>query len=406
MEVQAPVARSEVKMIDGEANFAAALHGKLRAIPANAFYSPACVRIALAMAAAGARGATSAEMRRALSLPEGEAQHAAVAGQLAAWASLADAPLPRATSSDPRMRKLQEEEREQRRVVLRVVNRLWTQSGHELRADFVKLLQNRYRAPLGAVDFGQDAARVAINQWVSDATEQRIEDLIKDPLPGDTKLVITNAVYFKARWSEQFKKSATQDQPFFAAGGNQSTVRLMRRVDHLPLARLEGAMMAELSYGDGSLAMDVVLPDARDGLGRIEDAYASGAFRDWVAALSPTRVDLMLPRFRVSSTFELARTLSGLGMPSAFKYPDADFSGIDGSRDLYIGRVVHEAFVDVDEHGTEAAAATVAMMRLGMAPPSVKPVVFRADHPFLFFIRDTQSGSVLFAGRLVDPSSR
>jgi serpin B len=124
-----------------------------------------------------------------------------------------------------------------------------------------------------------------------------------------------------------------------------------------------------------------------------------------VAALSRARVEVMLPRFRTSSAFELAETLSGLGMPRAFEYPGADFSGIDGTHELFIGSVVHEAFVDVDEHGTEAAAATaVAMRGGGAAPPSEKPVVFRADHPFLFFIRDTQSGALLFAGRLADPS--
>ena len=128
--------------------------------------------------------------------------------------------------------------------------------------------------------------------------------------------------------------------------------------------------------------------------------------RSWIAALSSTRTEVLLPRFRASSSFELAKELGALGMPRAFAFPAADFSGIDGTHELFIGSVVHQAFVDVDEHGTEAAAATAVMMRAGAAPPSEKPVVFRADHPFLFFIRDTQNGALLFAGRLANPSAK
>ncbi len=393
-------------MSDQDAAFAAALHGKLRTHAGNLFYSPASVRIAMAMAAAGARGATATEMHQALSLPAGDAAHAAIGKQLAAWAALANPPLPSTPASDPQMQKWQEEELEHKRIVLRVVNRLWAQAGHAFRAEFLKLLRDDYRAPLGSVDFRHDAARVAINQWVAESTEQKIKELLKSPIPTDTKLVITNAVYFKAHWTDEFGAAATREQPFFAGGGKQVKVPLMQRTGYVALARLDGAMMAELPYGDGRLAMDVVLPNARDGLARVEDAYAKGAFGAWVAALSSTRVQLSLPRFRTSSSFELAEPLRALGMARAFQLPDADFSGIDGTHELFIGSVVHEAFVDVDEHGTEAAAATAVMMRAGAAMPTDKPVVFRADHPFLFFIRDTQSGALLFAGRLADPSAR
>jgi serpin B len=399
-------ARGETQMGDGDAAFAAALHGALRAQPGNLFYSPASVRIAMAMAAAGARGETATELHRALALPAGDAAHAALGKQLAAWAALATPPVPSTAATSPEMQKWQEAELEKKRVVLRVVNRLWAQAGHKFREEFLSILRNEYRAPLGTVDFRHDAARVAINKWVADATEHKIKELLTNPIPSDTKLVITNAVYFKAHWAEEFNASATEQQPFFVAGGREVKAPLMRRVDHVPLARIDGAMMAELPYGDGRLAMDVVLPNARDGLARVEEAYAKGAFARWVSALSSARVDVMLPRFRTSSSFELADKLRALGMPRAFKYPDADFSGIDGTHELFIGAVVHQAFVDVDEHGTEAAAATAVMMRAGSAPPSEKPIVFRADHPFLFFIRDTQSGVVLFAGRLADPTAK
>jgi serpin B len=392
-------------MTNGEAEFAAALHGALRATEGNLFYSPASVRIAMAMAAAGARGETATEMHHALALPTGDAAHAAIGKQLADWAALATPGTASTPATDPEMQKWQERELEQKRVVLRVVNRLWAQAGHKFREEFLKLLRDDYRAPLGTVDFRHDAARVAINKWVAEATEQKIKQLIALPIPGDTKLVITNAVYFKAHWADEFTASMTKDEPFFAAGGKSAKAPLMRRVGYLPLARLDGAMMAELPYGDGRLVMDVVLPNTHDRIAEVEAAYVKGAFDKWVRALASTRVEMMLPRFRTSSSFQLADQLSALGMARAFKYPDADFSGIDGTHELFIGEVVHKAFVDVDEHGTEAAAATAVMMRAGSAPPSEKPVVFRADHPFLFFIRDTQSGAVLFAGRLADPSA-
>jgi serine protease inhibitor len=409
MMMTASRARSETPMktmSDGDATFAAELHGKLHSKPGNLFYSPASVRIAMAMAAAGARGDTATEMHTALALPAGDAAHVAFGKLLADWAALATPPLPSTPATDAQMQQWQEQELEQKRVVLRVVNRLWAQTGHKFREEFLALLRDDYRAPLGTVDFHHDAARVTINKWVADATEHKIKELIANPIPSDTKLVITNAVYFKARWAEEFNVSATEQQPFFVAGGAQVRVPLMRRVGYVRLARLDGAMMAELPYGDGRLVMHVVLPTARDGLAHLEEAYAKGALAKWIAALSSARVELMLPRFRTSSSFELAEKLSAHGMPKAFVYPGADFSGIDGTHDLFIGSVVHQAFVDVDEKGTEAAAATAVMMRAGSAMPTEKPVVFRADHPFLFFIRDTASGAILFAGRLVDPSAK
>jgi serpin B len=398
-------ARSETtKMGEGDASFAAALHGQLRGKAGNLFYSPASVRIAMATAAAGARGETAAQMHKALSLPAGEAAHAAMGKALADWAAMATPPLPATAARDAEMQKWQEQELEHKRIVLRVVNRLWAQAGHKFREDFLSILRNQYRAPLGTVDFKKDAARVAINKWVAEATEQKIKELLQHPIPGDTKLVITNAVYFKAHWAEEFTVSMTQQQPFFVAGGKPTQVPLMRRVDHMMLARSDGAMMVELPYGEGRLVMDVVLPSARDGLGAVEEAYAKGGLKKWIGARSSARVDVMLPRFRTSSSFELSDALPALGMPLAFKFPGADFSGIDDTHELFIGSVIHQAFVDVDEHGTEAAAATAVMMRAGAAPPSEKPVVFRADHPFLFFIRDTKSDAILFAGRLADPS--
>src|SRR3954447_4087610 len=184
---RAETPRGQTKMSDGDAQFAAALHGALRGKSGNLFYSPASVRIAMAMAAAGARGDTAAQMQKALALPAGDAAHAAIGKQLADWAAMAKPPLPSTAASDPEMQKIQEQELDHRRVVLRVVNRLWAQAGKKFRDAFVALLRDQYRAPLGTVDFHHDAARVAINKWVADATEQKIKQLIVNPIPPDTK---------------------------------------------------------------------------------------------------------------------------------------------------------------------------------------------------------------------------
>ncbi len=318
------------------------------------------------MAYAGARGDTAAEMQKALALRAGDAAHVAFAELLADWDRLAHPPPNAPPTSDRQMQKYYEQELEQRRIVLRVANRLWAQAGRNYRDAFLKLLRDDYGAPLAELDFARDAekARVTINNWVANATEQKIKELIALGLvKTDTKLVLTNAIYFKAHWTKKFDEAATHEAAFFVAAGRERKASLMRREGSYLLAKLDGAMLLELPYGGGRLAMDVVLPNARDGLARVEEAYAKEGHGAWVKALALAHVDVMLPRFRISSSFELGETLGALGMPKAFKYPVADFSGMDGTRELFIGGVVHQASVDVDENGTEAAAATAVGIR-------------------------------------------
>jgi serine protease inhibitor len=394
-------------MTDGDATFAAHLYDQLRGHAGNLFFSPASIRIALAMAWAGARADTATEMQHALVLPAPKEAHAQFAALLRGWDALAHpSDNSAAAARDPQMQKYYEEQLERRRIVLRVVNRLWAQSGYKLRDDFLALLRDSYRAPAGLLDFHKspEPSRAAINKWVSVETEKKIPELIaRGLITADTRLVLTNAVYFKAHWQEPFEKSATRDEPFFADGGKKVTVPLMHNVHYFSLAAFDGGQMLELPYASGELVMDVVLPAKQDGLGRVEKQFAGGALRGWLAALKPMRVDVTLPRFKTSSSFSLSETLGALGMKKAFSYPGADFSGMDDGHDLFISAVVHQAVVDVDEHGTEAAAATAVMMAAGAAPPTEPPALFRADHPFLFLIRDTKSGVVLFVGRLVAP---
>lgn len=400
-----PSVRAESPATDGDAAFAAALHGKLRARPGNLFYSPESARMALAMAWAGARGETAAEMERALGLDKGTAGQ--MAGWIKSWAALASPPIdPLRASASPPMQQFYEQQLERDKVILRVVNRLWAQAGHPFRDDFLARLRDDYRAPLGPLDFKRDpeAGRAAINKWVADATEQKIKQLIgAGMITTATRLVLTNAVYFKAHWHEPFEAGSTKPEPFFVAPGKEVRAPLMRDAGHFAIARIEGGQLCELPYGDGRLVMDVVLPDQRDGLAKLEERYAAGAFGGWVKHLSHEQVIVFLPRFTVRSSLALSEPLAALGMRRAFTYPDADFSGVDNTHELFISQVVQQAFVAVDENGTEAAAATAVMMEAGAAP-NPHPLVFRADHPFLFLIRDTSTNVVLFAGRLADPS--
>ncbi|OLD47143.1 MAG: hypothetical protein AUI48_05005 [Chloroflexi bacterium 13_1_40CM_2_68_14] len=394
-------------MLGADSTFAAHLYGQLSLRSGNLFCSPAIIRLALAMAYAGARGDTASEMQRVLALgPEG---HTAFTKLLRGWEKLAhpdDPCVAERAAADPAMQKYYEDELDRRRIVLRVVNRLWAQSGYRFRDEFLALLRDQYLAPLAEFDFHRDpeAGRAQINKQVSAETEQKITELIaRGLITEDTRLVLTNAVYFKAQWREQFRLSATCEEPFFAEGKREVRVPLMRQIGTYQLGTFAGGQLLELPYASGELVMDVVLPAERDGLPEIERQFAGGGLRGWLDVLKTARVDVTLPRFKTSSSFELAEAIGRLGMAKAFRYRDADFSGMDGTRELFISAVAHQALVDVDEHSTEAAAATALGLMLGRAPSAKAPVPFRADHPFLFLIRDTTSAAILFLGRLVNP---
>ncbi len=390
-----PVHAAEVSTadpVDGVARasnaFAFDLYARLRTQETgNLFCSPQSIATALAMTSLGARGETAAEMARTLHL------------------SMPQAALPAAYSAFlATLRAARDQPWE-----LAVANRLWGQRGATFLAPFLESVRSGFDAELGRVDFTAepDAARQEINQWVERATRDKIRNLLA---PGTvtplTRLVLTNAIYFRGDWAEQFDREKTRDETFSLPGGATRTVPLMFRkvkagYGEIPDAR---AKLLELPYRGDALSMIVLLPDAVDGLGALEDQLTAGRLERWLAAASRRDVLVHLPRFTVDSRFGLADTLVGMGMPSAFAAGRADFSGMNGARDLVISAVVHAARVEVDERGTEAAAATgvgVAVMAAAPRPPPE----FRADHPFVFAIRDRRSGAILFLGRLVDPGA-
>ncbi len=360
--------------------FGADLHGAIASQDGNLFYSPASISIALAMTEGGARGPTKDEMDKALHLPPNV--QATYAGLLAKLG----------TSKSPE---------------LSIANRLFGDKALHLDPAFVKSTNDYYGAPVESVDFRHDAegARVRINDWVASTTKDRIRDLVAPMvLNKDSRLVLTNAIYFKGKWARAFEKRSTYDAVFHAK--SDESVPTMHETLDAKLGEHDNAQVLDLDYkGEGQglkLAMTIVLPKDVHGVGEVEKAYTSEGIAPFVASEAMTSdVDVALPKFRATLSMELAETLSRMGMKLAFD-DHADFSGISPSDPLKISNVIHKAFVDVDEQGTEAAAATAVVMATATAAPTPGPT-FIADHPFLFFIRDTESGAVLFAGRLADP---
>ncbi|HEY8086481.1 MAG TPA: serpin family protein [Polyangiaceae bacterium] len=385
----------------GDRDFAARLYGQVRTPGGNLFFSPTSIRLALAMAYAGARGDTKAQMGRVLGLDDSAGP--GFAALLRQWSDRA-APPPAAPN------EWAAAEAERKRLVLRVANRLWGQRGKAFRPEFLALLRDDYAAPLEQLDFqgATDASRQAINAWVANATEQKIKDLLA---PGtvqpDTRMVLTNAIYFKASWAKEFWPSGTKEEDFTTASGKTVKAHLMHdtgyyRHTHVATGDAPYAVL-EVPYGAPGLSMIVLLPDAKDGLPRLEARLDTAMLDAATSKLDTRRVDVAFPRFRNTSSFMLGQALSALGMASAFSSKEADFSGMDGTRELFLGAVVHKAFVAVDEKGTEAAAATAVAMA-GAAMPTDPPIPFHADHPFLYVIADTTNRTVLFMGRIADPT--
>jgi len=370
---------------DGNA-FAVDLYGRLRSEQqGNLFLSPQSISTALVMTYAGARGDTATQMARTLHL------------------SLPQAQVPPAYAA---LLKILNPGGTERGYRLSIANRLWGQRGEPFLDDFLAVTRRDFGAELGLVDFKTNAggARDEINAWVLQQTGNKIRDLIPSGVLGPTtRLVLANAIYFRGDWAKQFAKDATKDQPFHVAPGRDVTVPLMFAKTRAGFAAHadDKLTVAELPYKGDDVSMIVLLPDAAGGLADLESRLSLENLTRWTSALRRQDVLVYLPRFSVESSFGLAPTLSSMGMVLPFT-DGADFSGMNGQRDLSISAVVHKARVDVDEQGTEAAAATGVVVGLSAALPH-EPPTFRADRPFLFLLRHNPTGAILFMGRVVDP---
>ena len=379
-------------LVDGNADFAFDLFQGLRAQDGNLFYSPHSISVALAMTYAGAGGETASQMAETLRfLLPGDRLHPAF----------------NALDHELASRGADARDRVGERFRLNIVNAVWGQRGHEFREAFLDVLAESYGAGVRPADFGgaPEESRRAINEWVAENTDDRIRELIPPGIISPlTRMVLTNAVYFNASWSAPFDEAETRDRPFHLLDGSSVAVPTMRTEQELLYGAGDGYQAVDLPYVGHELSMTVIVPD-RGRFGAFEDSLDAVLVDRIVAGLGYRSVTLDLPRFEFESRFRLGGPLASMGMPDAFDSAASDFSGMDGRSCLagdpgclYIREVIHKAFVSVDEAGTEAAAATGVVMQTESAGPT--PVRVQVDRPFLFLIRDRETGAILFVGRV------
>jgi serpin B len=293
---------------------------------------------------------------------------------------------------------------QQQGLDLKVANRLWAQKGANFLPPFLKTTRDYYGAEVGQVDFiGQtEEARIAINTWVENQTLNHIKDLIpKNAVTTDTRLVLTNAIYFKGFWDSQFSKSDTREAPFTLKDKRIVEVPLMSQQGLFPYFDSGAFEVLGLPYKGGSLSFVIFLPKKSDGLNNVEKSLTEEELAGCISKMKIENVVVMIPRFNVELSFKLKEDLSAMGMPIAFHSGSANFSGMTGNTSLFISNVLHQSFLEVNEEGSKATAATAVVMEQKSVPK--EPSIFRADHPFLFLIRDNRTGSLLFLGRLVNP---
>jgi len=376
--------RSDSALVASNTAFGLNLYSQVAARRGNLFLSPYSVSTCLAMTYAGAGGETATQMSQVLGFGADQAQLASTFGEL--------------------QREL-ESVQQQGAIELNLVNALWTQEGYPFLPAFLGTATSQFQASISQIDFVTQAAvaTAEINNWVAQKTENKIQNILApgmlDPL---TRLVLANAIYFKGLWAQPFSPTNTSSQLFHISSSNQVDVALMHQpsvsVNYLDTGQFQAV---ELPYGSNEVSMLILLPHQVDGLPELEQQLSPELLSAVLAGMQKCDVEIFLPRFTLESSFALKDPLAEMGMPDAFQAGVADFSGIDGAMDLFISLVLHKAWGEVNEQGTEAAAATV--ISIGTTAVFIPPV-FRADHPFIFFIRDTLSGSLLFIGRLSEPS--
>jgi len=374
---------STAAVIEGSNAFAFGLLEQLRREQGNLFFSPFSLSSALAMTWAGARGTTADQMAQVLGLavvkPDGEvhkafaAMHKRLDAQADGWE-------------------------------IAVANRLFGQKGEPFLPAFLGQLNDWYGAALEPVDFRRpESARLSINGWVEKQTRDKVKELLPaGALDESTLLVVANAIWFEGRWADEFDPKATREEPFHVSPRQTSKVPIMHRLGTFGFFENDEVSLVELPYQGNELAMVVVLPRDRFGLTALEQRLTAEGFETLTGQMRPVGVDVGLPKFQITWEGDLSHDLQALGMRGAFS-GEADFSGISREGGLFISQVRHKAFVEVNEEGTEAAAATAVEMARAMSP--ARPQSFLADHPFLFAIIERESRAILFLGRVADPAA-
>jgi len=370
---------NQISLIESENSFAFDIFREVvenSEEPENIMISPLSISYALSMTLNGANGATRDSMLKALRVTGMTPEEINSSFQQLTEALL---------SVD-------------KRVLMTIANSVWTKEGFPVKEAFIDILETYYDAESKQFDINDPATPDIINQWIEDNTNGLIKDMM-DKLEPDVVMLLINAIYFKGIWKYQFEEGDTDYKTFYKTGNETIEVPMMNQEVDLMVYRGESFTLAELPYGQGNFVMDIILPDDQDGINRIIPAITESSFNSWISQATEAKVNMYLPRFKYDYKKKLKDILSDMGMRIAF-WPGADFTNI-ACTDLNIQDVIHQAFIETNEEGTEAAAATVVIIELSSMPSG--PFVFNADHPFIYIIRETTTNSIIFMGCVNDP---
>jgi len=376
--------------IDGNSQFAFDLYSRLKDVEeGNIFFSPFSISTALAMTYEGARGNTETQMTDVLHYINPKASTHKAFNRL-----------------DLSLSEQMKSKKGDAAFKLETANSIWAQRDYRWLPEFLDAMKINYGAGIYSVDFQNETekSRLEINKWVEDKTHDKIKELLKPGIITPlTYMVLVNAIYFYGKWMHEFDKKATQDDDFTKLDGSKTQIPFMHQEAESSYMENELFQALEMSYKDCDLAMLVLLPPI-DKFNELESKLDSAMLKDVIDNLQENQVRVTFPKMKMENQFDLVKTLSEMGMPDAFAGGIADFSGMDGTKELFIMHVIHKAYVAIDEKGTEAAAATAVVMGKAMAPAPPQYIEFKADHPFIFLIRDRKTNCVLFAGRVLNPN--
>ncbi|UCE38301.1 MAG: serpin family protein [Thermoplasmata archaeon] len=345
----------------------------------NIFFSPYSISVALAMTYEGARGQTASEMQSVLHFPEEDITRRAAFARL-----------------------YNEYNIDNTDYILSTANALWTQEDYKFLTDYLNIIEQYYMGKTTDLDFkGEpEESRETINNWVEERTNDKIQDLIPPGVINElTRLVLTNAIYFKGDWATQFDEENTQEADFRVSSEKTVKVQMMGLSgESFNYTATDIAQIIELPYKGDDLSMLILLP-TEDNLDSLEESLSAESLNQLRSELRETEIEVYMPKFKLETKYFMSDTLKEMGMLTAFSEAQADFSGMNGKKDLYITSVIHQGFIEVNEKGTEAAAATAVTIGTYSGPPT-----FYADHPFIFLVQDKETGNILFIGRVVDPT--
>lgn len=370
-------------VIEANNQFALDLYSKYRAKEGNIFFSPYSISTALAMTYEGAKGQTAEEMQSVFYFPEDND------ARRSSYANLYN-----------------EINKKDKKYKLQTANALWAQQDYQFLDEYFNTVEKYYGGKVTNLDFVAETekSRQIINTWVEDQTNDKIKDLIPSgAIDAMTRLVLTNAIYFKGNWALQFDEDNTREADFKISPSETVKAQMMSLIGEKAKfnhAETEDLQILEMPYEGEDLSMLVLLPK-EDNLDQVEQTISVAQLNEWREMLQEGKINVYLPKFKFETKYFMAQDLKGMGMPLAFS-DTADFSGMTGKRDLFISQVIHQAFVEVNEEGTEAAAATAVIVALTAI--NEDPKEFRADHPFIFIIQQKDTGNILFMGRVNDPN--